>query len=194
LDTRRYTPERLECRKSEWSSSIRRYANWTIGKEWLNYWHKYNQRGGHSVNTYQSMNSTQYTHISKTLSHALRHSPDAYDLTLDSQGWCSLSDLVFALNSRGLNVDESIIEKMIESSIKKRHEILNGKIRALYGHSVENKIVKNAAEPPEYLFHGTVQSRLGSIMEKGLLPMNRQYVHLSSDEKTAEIVGRRRKG
>jgi len=140
------------------------------------------------------MNSTQYTHISKTLSHALRHSPDAYDLTLDSQGWCSLSDLVFALNSRGLNVDESIIEKMIESSIKKRHEILNGKIRALYGHSVENKIVKNAAEPPEYLFHGTVQSRLGSIMEKGLLPMNRQYVHLSSDEKTAEIVGRRRKG
>lgn len=140
------------------------------------------------------MNSTDYTQISKILSHALRHEPEAYNLTLDSEGWVSLSDLVFELNSRGIDVDESVILKMSELSVKKRHEILNGKIRAIYGHSIENRILKNATEPPEYLYHGTVQGRLGAIMERGLLPMSRQYVHLSSDEKTAEIAGRRRKG
>lgn len=83
---------------------------------------------------------------------------------------------------------------MVEYSTKKRHEILNGKIRANYGHSVQNKIVKYPVKPPEFLYHGTVENNLNNIMEKGLLPMERQYVHLSIDKKTAEIFGRRKKG
>jgi len=105
-----------------------------------------------------------------------------------------ISDLVFALKSKGIQVDESGIFEMVELSEKKRHQILNGKIRAYYGHSVENKIFKQPIEPPELLYHGTIQSSLNSILEKGLLPMERQYVHLSVDGKTAAIVGSRRKG
>jgi putative RNA 2'-phosphotransferase len=54
--------------------------------------------------------------------------------------------------------------------------------------------LKHQIEPPEFLYHGTTQSSLNSILEKGLLPMERQYVHLSFDERTAEIVGSRRNG
>ncbi|MBK7988191.1 MAG: RNA 2'-phosphotransferase [Ignavibacteria bacterium] len=132
--------------------------------------------------------------LSKIVSHALRHEPQSYNLNLDNQGWVLISDLVIALNSKGIQVDEFGINKMVELSEKKRHQILNGKIKAYYGHSVENKISKYPAEPPEFLYHGTVKNSLKNILEKGLLPIERQYVHLSIDRITAEIVGRRRKG
>ena len=41
------------------------------------------------------------------------------------------------------------------------------------------------------LYHGTAQKYLESIREQGLIPKNRLYVHLSSDEPTAVKVGRR---
>ncbi|MES1221434.1 MAG: RNA 2'-phosphotransferase [Bacteroidota bacterium] len=44
------------------------------------------------------------------------------------------------------------------------------------------------------LYHGTIQSSLNGIIEKGLLSMDRQYVHLSLDKRTAKIVGSRRNG
>lgn len=140
------------------------------------------------------MNSIDFIQLSKIVSQALRHEPQSYNLNLDHQGWVLLSDLVIALNSNGIQVDEFGINKMVELSKQKRHQILNGKIRAYYGHSVETKILKYPVEPPEFLYHGTVQNSLINILENGLLPMERQYVHLSIDRITAEIVGSRRKG
>lgn len=140
------------------------------------------------------MNSINFIQLSKIVSHALRHEPQFYDLNLDNQGWVKLFDLVIALNSKGIQVDEKDIYEMVELSEKKRHQILNGKIRAYYGHSTENKILKESTEPPEFLYHGTTQNNLDSIVEIGLLPMERQYVHLSVDENTAAIVGSRKKG
>lgn len=140
------------------------------------------------------MNSIDFIQLSKTVSHALRHEPQSYNLNLDNEGWVLISDLVIALNSKGIKADEFGINKMVELSEKKRHQILNGKIRAYYGHSVENKILKYPVEPPEFLYHGTVQNSLINILKKGLLPMERQYVHLSIDRSTAEMVGSRRKG
>lgn len=135
-----------------------------------------------------------FIQLSKAVSNALRHEPQSYGLALDDQGWVSLSDLVSALNSYGMQVDEKRIVEMIEWSDKKRHQLLNGKIRAYYGHSMEKKILKNAVEPPMLLYHGTVRANLNSIMENGLLPMARQYVHLSLDKRTAEVVGSRKDG
>jgi putative RNA 2'-phosphotransferase len=140
------------------------------------------------------VDSIDFIRLSKTVSHALRHEPQSYNLNLDNQGWVLLSDLVIALNSKGIQVNEFDINEMVKLSEKKRHQILNGKIRAYYGHSVENKILKYPVEPPEFLYHGTTQNNLIDILKKGLLPMKRQYVHLSIDRNTAEIVGSRRTG
>ncbi len=140
------------------------------------------------------MNKIEFIQLSKAVSHALRHEPQSYNLNLDTQGWVFLSDLVFALNSQGIQIDESEIIEMVESSEKKRHQILNGKIRAYYGHSLKDKILKCSINPPKFLYHGTIQSNLNSILEKGLLPMGRQYVHLSVDEKAVAILGGRKKG
>ncbi len=89
-------------------------------------------------------------------------------------------------------IDAYDLVEMINVSNKKRHEIVEDKIRALYGHSTNKTIQKEKIEPPEYLYHGTARRFLESINQNGLTPMQRQYVHLSEDEETAYEVGKRR--
>ena len=67
-----------------------------------------------------------YTKLSREVSYILRHNPDKYGIKLDSEGWCSVDDLIHKLirNSfygKGLTRDD--LETMIELSDKKRHEI-----------------------------------------------------------------------
>jgi putative RNA 2'-phosphotransferase len=47
-------------------------------------------------------------------------------------------------------------------------------------------------EPPDVLFHGTVERFLASIMAEGLKKGKRHHVHLSRDTETARKVGARR--
>lgn len=53
------------------------------------------------------------------------------------------------------------------------------------------KIVKEEGVLPKFLYHGTSPRFLNSIELNGLLPMSRQYVHLSEYIVTAELVGKR---
>jgi putative RNA 2'-phosphotransferase len=140
------------------------------------------------------MEKNDFIRLSMIVSHALRHDPQSYNIILDSQGWVLLSDLVAAMNSNGMQISKDDIIEMVNSSQKKRHQIIDGKIRAYYGHSLKTKILKPEIEPPQYLYHGTIKANLDKIMENGLLPMERQFVHLSEDEITAELVGKRRVG
>lgn len=133
--------------------------------------------------------------VSRAISHALRHEPWLYELELDQEGWVALSDLVAALQTKGpdwsLLAPDDII-RVVEHSDKKRHEVVEGRIRALYGHSLPGRLKKQAAAPPEWLFHGTTPEGARQILETGLLPMGRQYVHLSPDVEMALTVGRRK--
>lgn len=95
-------------------------------------------------------------------------------------------------NDKWVSLELDDLIKMIEASDKKRHEIVDNKIRALYGHSISLQIRKEIAEPPELLYHGTARKFIESIKVKGLLSQERQYVHLSIDEETAYKVGKRR--
>lgn len=135
-----------------------------------------------------------YEKLSKEVSYALRHAPWEYELELDNEGWVSIDQLIDALkeNNHWKNINEDDLITMIESSDKKRHEIVDGKIRALYGHSIPNKISKTSMEPPEVLYHGTAKRFMVAIKKEGLLPQSRQYVHLAIDKETAIQVGKRR--
>lgn len=137
----------------------------------------------------------KYIKLSKTMAHALRHAPQNYGLTLDEEGWTDVEDLIKGLKAhskRFKDVNIKDLQTVIESSNKKRFEIKDGKIRATYGHSLPSKIKKKPAVPPEILYHGTTSKAAKSILESGLKPMGRQYVHLSLDKKSAYQVGLRR--
>lgn len=131
--------------------------------------------------------------LSKEISYALRHAPWEYELEMDENGWVEVNQLLEALNrnKKWKEVKLPDLVSMIEKSEKKRHEIANGKIRAFYGHSIPMHICKEKQQPPSELFHGTARRFLENIKHYGLLPMSRQYVHLSVDVDTAFQVGNR---
>ena len=135
-------------------------------------------------------------HLSKEISYALRHAPWEYELEMDEEGWVPMEQLLGALQreEKWENISEADISEMISQSSKKRFQIEHGKIRAFYGHSIPLKIRKEEKTPPDILYHGTARRFLASIMENGLLPQERQYVHLSQDVETAENVGKRHDG
>ena len=136
-----------------------------------------------------------YKKLSKEISYALRHNPQKFGITLDNQGYTETAGLLAAINNknkyeREITVDD--ICHIIKTSDKQRFEINGDKIRALYGHSIPMHIEKIPAAPPEILYHGTTKDALNKILKTGLLPMERQYVHLSADTEMAVMVGKRR--
>ena len=135
-----------------------------------------------------------YAKLSKEVSYALRHAPWEYELELDEQGWVDIEQLLHALHQdkKWKSVGAEDLDKMIAASDKQRHELAEGRIRALYGHSVPQKIIKQPETPPPILYHGTARQWVETIRHEGLKPMKRQYVHFSVDTDTAELVGGRK--
>ncbi|HTV73967.1 MAG TPA: RNA 2'-phosphotransferase [Candidatus Acidoferrales bacterium] len=136
-----------------------------------------------------------YENLSRALSHALRHEPWLYELELDEEGWADVGATLAALRRESAawsNLTEFDLAEMIHTSSKQRHELVNGRVRARYGHSLPGKLRRTPALPPPRLFHGTSPAAILKIREGGLLPMGRQYVHLSLDLETAVAVGRRK--
>lgn len=132
--------------------------------------------------------------LSRTLSYALRHAPWVFGLSLDSEGWVPVEELIRAIK-RERKWDwltQADLLRMVSRAVKKRFEISHGRIRALYGHSIPGKIQKREQIPPVILYHGTARRFLEAIWQEGLLPGKRQYVHLSEDMETAAVVGSRR--
>ncbi len=135
--------------------------------------------------------------LSRTISHALRHAPDDYGLTLDSQGWVCVNQLIAALALRHSDwsaLTQGEIVRLNQQSDKQRFEIHNGMIRASYGHSLSGQIDLPAVKPPPVLYHGTKARSLEKIQKAGLLPMKRQFVHLSVTRELALRVAERRQG
>jgi putative RNA 2'-phosphotransferase len=133
------------------------------------------------------------TSLSKLMSFVLRHAPEMFGLSPDEAGWVDLESFVQSIRSqRGFErVTRDDVTAAIGAGSKRRHEVHDGKIRAMYGHSIEQKIEHTAVEPPALLYHGTVSQVLPDISANGLIAMRRQYVHLSSDPKTAWAVAAR---
>ena len=141
------------------------------------------------------MTNSRTIELSRTISHALRHQPWLYELELDEEGWVETDALLSALGQHRPEwqaLTENDLQLLINSSDKRRFELTGGRIRALYGHSTSQKLLKVPATPPTILFHGTAPRLTARILAEGLKPMARQYVHLSTDQETAFEVGRRK--
>jgi putative RNA 2'-phosphotransferase len=135
------------------------------------------------------------TAISRTLAHALRHEPWLYELELDAEGWTPVDAVLAALRGEKPEWHDLAAEdfaEVIRTSAKSRYEMADGRIRALYGHSVPGKLAHIAATPPALLYHGTSPRALEAIRHAGLQPMSRQYVHLSNNRADSVQVGRRK--
>jgi len=133
--------------------------------------------------------------LSRFLAFVLRHHPEEAGVELDERGAVDLDVLTQAVQQGpGFgDVTREQIERLVASGpAAARFEITEGRIRARYGHSLEQPIAYEPAEPPPFLFHGTAPETAEAILADGLKAGQRQRVHLSVDTPAAREVGRRR--
>jgi putative RNA 2'-phosphotransferase len=134
------------------------------------------------------------TSTSKLLSLILRHRPREFGVVLDAEGWTAVDALLAALAARGVVLSRPDLQTLVQTSDKQRFALSpdGARIRANQGHSVPVALGHAPAEPPEILFHGTVDRFLPAIRSEGLVRGRRHHVHLSASRPQASAVGARR--
>ena len=137
------------------------------------------------------LNKKQMVRTSKFLSLVLRHQPDAAGITVDAHGWAEVGALLRGMTDAGVPCDLQALREIVRTDEKQRYTFNEDgtKIRASQGHSFPVDLGLTQTDPPQVLWHGTATRFLADIMQEGLKPMSRQYVHLSPDAETAYRVG-----
>lgn len=104
-----------------------------------------------------------------------------------------MEELLEKIKSKNFNLSREELAFVVENNNKKRFQISDdgSRIKANQGHSLKLDLELDEKTPPETLFHGTAQKNIDSILQKGLEKRQRHHVHLSADEETAFIVGKR---
>lgn len=136
----------------------------------------------------ESAPTHDHRRLSKSMAYLLRHQGPSNGVPIDQGGFAAMDDL-----ARALNVDSSELLAVAEHPGEPRYEVRDGRIRALYGHSL-NVVIDAAIDvgAPLHLYHGSSWSVLDLIVRDGLTPMNRRVVHLTNTAEEAMAVGRRK--
>ena len=132
--------------------------------------------------------------LSKFIAFILRHRPEKIGISLDEHGWANVSELINGIhNAKNFDFDIDTLEEIVRTNNKQRFSFNDDhtKIRANQGHSIPVDVELKEQLPPEFLYHGTGEKYVVSILNTGLKPQNRLYVHLSKDTQTAINVGKR---
>jgi putative RNA 2'-phosphotransferase len=95
-----------------------------------------------------------------------------------------VDDLLAAARRHGFPISYDELVDCVETNDKQRFafDVSGEMIRANQGHSVQVDLQLEQREPPDVLYHGTVERFLSSILEEGLVRGERHHVHLSKDE------------
>lgn len=130
----------------------------------------------------------RYQKEGRCLAYLLRHCQDPLYISLDG-GWASVDQIL-----QKLQITKERLDFIVAKDVKQRfaYDKSGRRIRASQGHSIPGvSIAFETPHPPQYLYHGTSMTSYGRILKEGLLPMGRQWVHLSPDYETAMKVGSR---
>ncbi|KAJ9577363.1 hypothetical protein L9F63_006043, partial [Diploptera punctata] len=128
------------------------------------------------------------TSISKTLSWLLRHGAVKEGLTIGSDGFVDVSEILQHKSLRGrCNIED--IERIVADNKKQRFTLRTEphlQIRANQGHSIPvvTDLELTTIEQTDDLvvIHGTYYRNWNSIKCNGLSRMNRQHIHFSPGE------------
>ena len=124
------------------------------------------------------------SHLSRRMTHALRHDPLSYGLIPGLKGEVKVYELADALG-----VSVGTIYEIHDRDPKGRFVVEGADIRAAQGHSIDIDPVGAPSCAPLFLWHGTWASNIDDILAQGLLPMERTHVHLSGHREIARTRG-----
>lgn len=105
---------------------------------------------------------------SKFISLILRHHPETIGIVLNEHGWANVSELIAGIQ-KTRSFDMEILEEIVRTDSKQRYSFNEDKplIRANQGHSIPVDVELPVMIPPEYLYHGTGQKYVESLIRSG---------------------------
>lgn len=134
---------------------------------------------------------TEPQRLVRVLAFALRHHPLRFGVGLDDDGFADLDELVVGIRFSHYDwatLDREQVEDAVRGTDPGRFEIRDGLVRARYGHSVTLGSPGELQTPPDVLLHGTSADAAATVLATGLRPMNRAFVHLTSNPDYATQV------
>ena len=139
------------------------------------------------------LNDYETERLGKTLAGALRHFPEKFDLTMDPKGWVDVRQFVNAVRSRQRRfkwLRPYHIEALIETDPKGRYQYKDGYIRATYGHTIDVDLDLPTDDIPEILYFPATEEEKELLLEAGLRPSGRIFVHMSATLESAVEAGK----
>jgi putative RNA 2'-phosphotransferase len=137
------------------------------------------------------LDSALLERVTRTLALMLRHQPELFDLELDSLGFGDVEEVLQALEERlGVHIEAADLEEALLTGERVRYEIVAGRIRALYGHSIAIE-AGPASKPPERLYVGLSLEDAERALRHGLRGGRRRFLHLSTTPEEAAEAARR---
>lgn len=112
---------------------------------------------------------------------------------MDSRGWVDLTSFGELIHKRHRWAGVDAVVALAQSDPKRRYEIVDNKIRARYGHSVNVDLDHPENRLPK-LYYGGSEEEADRILEIGLKPATQRYVHLSTTSEKAWHVATFRTG
>ncbi|MBW2513997.1 MAG: RNA 2'-phosphotransferase, partial [Deltaproteobacteria bacterium] len=125
------------------------------------------------------------------LKYILGLRPDEFGLVPDKDGYVKIKDLLKAVHEEDgwRSFRQANINEMMLSLANPPIEISENRIRAKNGQQLPKRV--SPEHLPKLLFTCLRPKALHAVMEKGILPMGRKHVILSSDKNMAKRIGRR---
>lgn len=173
-----------EARLSSYITSVSDARLSTLGSEILEGW--LSTRGLSRVPlSHPAAKGAGRVRTSKSIAFHLRHD-DMLDR--DAGGWVLLEDLQQRLVPK---LPVEVLAAVATDKEERRFEIRAGKIRAKYGHSIAARFDYDPPKSTVRLYHASPWASAHRIIDKGagILPMNRQFVHLSDNINEAVANG-----
>lgn len=131
--------------------------------------------------------------VSRAVLRVLRHGDESLAVQHDRFGLFLTNEFAAVLQTHSKLLAEDdfaeTLDRVIQSLIAtEKLEIRGSRIRALYGHSLRGIIVGQLKWPEIPMFHATSRRHLDSILEHGLRPQGRTWVHLTSEIEYANRI------
>lgn len=139
------------------------------------------------------LNERELNRLGRTMAGVLRHFPQRYGLEMTQEGWVELEDLITAIKIRHKKfrfLKTHHLVAIVQTDPKGRYQFEQGRVRATYGHSIDLEMDLPTQDIPETLFYPTTEEEADILLEVGLKPQDRTWVHLSDTLESAMEAGR----
>jgi len=139
------------------------------------------------------MSDRELDSLGRIMAGALRHFPDKIGIMVDGHGWVDIAEFVesVGVSRSGFQwLREHHIEAIALTDPKGRYQVDGGMIRATYGHTIDVRLDDLPLADLDEFFYPVTEEEIDIILEGGLNPIDRKYVHLSGSMEKAIEAGK----